>query len=199
MQIAIYGGTFDPFHNGHLAVARYVRDKTDTDKVLVIPAGKPYLRPRKPSASPNARLEMCQLAVKDEPDIAVSDIEVINPGNSYTIETLNHLQATYGHKTHFTLVLGADTISSIKQWHRPDDLWKFCSPIVIRRPGTDFTIPPNMPSSTRIMVGPECDISGTQVRRAYANGDLQAARNHVPPSVHRFIISEELYWCVPTT
>ena len=199
MQIAIYGGTFDPFHNGHLAVARYVRDHTDTDEVLIIPAGKPYLRPRRPSASPNARLKMCQLAVNDEPDIAVSDIEVIKPRNSYTIETLKHLQATYGYDTHFTLVLGADTISSIKHWHRPDDIWKLCNPVVVHRPGTDFALPQIMPSNTQILNGPECDISGTQVRRAYANGDLTTARNHVPPSVHRFIISEELYWCVPTT
>lgn len=198
MNVAIYGGTFDPFHNGHLAVARYVRDQTDADLVLIIPAGRPYLRPRRPSALPNARLKMCQLAVQHEHDIEVSDIEIRTPGNSYTIETMEHLQETHERATQFSLILGADTVRSIDQWHRPNDLWKLCIPVVIHRPGTEFTLPPNLPASATILDGPECDISGTAIRKAYADGDLKAARERVPPAVHRYIISEELYWCVPT-
>lgn len=197
MRIALYGGTFDPFHLGHLAVAQYVRDETDTDLVVIIPAGKPYLRPRRPSAPPNARLKMCQLATNGEQRMVVSDVEVRQSGNSYTVETLSHIAATYPESTMTYLAIGADTVPSVKDWHRADDLFRLCTPLVVRRPGSNLVLPNDWPTDTLVLNGPASSISGTMVRRAYADSDLETASNLVPRAVHRFIISEELYWCVP--
>lgn len=198
MRIALYGGTFDPFHSGHLAVARCIRDEAIADLVVIMPAGKPYLRPRRPSASPNARLKMCQLATAGERGMVVSDIEVRQPGNSYTVETLHYLAATYPDSVKTYLVVGADTVPSIKDWHRADMLFDLCAPLIVQRPGTDLKLPADWPRDTLVLDGPSSCVSGTRVRRAYAGGDLDTASKLVPRSVHRFILSEELYWCVPT-
>lgn len=198
MRIALYGGTFDPFHSGHLAVARCVRDEAEADLVVIVPAGKPYLRPRRPSASPNARLKMCQLATNGEQRMVVSDVEVRQLGNSYTVDTLHHIAAIYPDASLTYLVIGADTVPSIRDWHRADDLFKLCTPAVIRRPSTDLELPNGWPPDTLVLDGPASCVSGTMVRRAYADGDLYTASKLVPRTVHRFILSEELYWCVPT-
>ena len=199
MRIALYGGTFDPFHSGHLAVARCIRDEDVVDLVVVMPAGKPYLRAHRPSASPNARLKMCELATAGESGMVVSDVEVRKPGNSYTVETLQHLATTYQGSVNTYLVIGADTVHTVKDWHRADELFDLCTPLVVRRPGTDLKLPDDWPRDILVLAGPESCVSGTTVRRAYADGDLDTASKHVPRSVHRFILSEELYWCVPTT
>lgn len=197
MRIALYGGTFDPFHSGHLAVARCIRDETDTDLVVIVPAGKPYLRPLRPSASPNARLKMCQLATVEESRIVVSDFEARKPSNSYTIETLRHLAGTYPDLTMVYMVIGADTVSSIKDWHQAGELFSLCTPLVVRRPGVNLVLPDDWPVASIVVDGPGSCVSGTQVRRTYSDGDLETATALVPRPVHRYILSEELYWCVP--
>ena len=197
MRIALYGGTFDPFHLGHLAVARCIRDETDTDLVVIVPAGKPYLRPLRPSASPNARLKMCQLATGGETGIVVSDFEARKPGNSYTVETLQHLNSAYPDTTMTYMAIGADTVSSLKDWHRAEELLDLCTPLVVRRPSVKLVIPVDWPVTSIVVDGPSSCVSGTKVRRAYSDGDLETAVSLVPRPVHRYILSEELYWCVP--
>ena len=197
-RVVVYGGTFDPFHLGHLAVARYLRDTLNPDLVLVVPAGRPWLRQHSPVAQPNARLAMCKLATAKQPRIEVSDIEIQRKGNTYTIDTINDLRTRYGDKTTFALAVGSDSLASLQEWHRIDELLRQCRLVVVRRPGFPAPNLTDIPHSATLLKGPDVDMDATQIRQAYSNGDYETAAKMVPDTVHRFIISEELYWCVPT-
>lgn len=197
-RVVVYGGTFDPFHLGHIAVARYLRDTLNPDLVLIVPAGRPWLRQHRPAAPPNARLAMCKLATNEEPGIEVSDIEIQRNGNTYAIDTINDLRTRYGDITTFALAVGSDSLASLQEWHRIDELLRQCRLVVIRRPGFPAPNPADIPHSATLLKGPDVDMDATQIRQAYSNGAYETAAKMVPDTVHRFIISQELYWCVPT-
>lgn len=197
-RIVVYGGTFDPFHLGHLAVARHLRDELNPDKVLIIPAGRPWLREHRPAAQPIARLTMCKLATAEESRIEVSDIDIRRSGNTYTIDTINDLRTQYGEATEFDLAIGSDSTSSLHEWHRIDELTQQCKLVIIRRPGHPPTAAAEIPDHAKSLDGPDVNVDATRIRRAYSNGDYSTAAKMVPKTVHRYIITEELYWCVPT-
>ena len=197
-RIVLYGGTFDPFHKGHLAVARYLRDELQPDNVLIIPAARPWLRQDRPSAQPLARLTMCKLATANEPGIEVSDTDIRRRGNTYTIDTVSDLRTTHGSATQFGLAIGSDSLSSLHRWHRIDELLQQCRLIVVGRPGLSAPDAECIPDNATFLTGPNIDIDATRIRRAYSVGDYATAAKMVPSPVHRYIISEELYWCVPT-
>ena len=197
-HIVIYGGTFDPFHIGHLAVARYLRDELNPDRVLVVPASRPWLRQQRPAARPLARLTMCKLATANEHQIEVSDADISRNGNTYSIDTISDLRQIHGHATNFSLAIGSDSLTSLHKWHRIDELLRQCRVVVIHRPGQPTPSRDDMPDNAMLLTGPNIDIDATTVRRAYSNGKYHSAATMVAKPVHRYIISEELYWCVPT-
>ena len=197
-RIVVYGGTFDPFHSGHLAVARYLRDELNPDQVLIVPAGKPWLRQHGPAATPIARLTMCELATVNEPGIKVSDVDIRRGGDTYSIDTISDLWASHSNATEFNLAIGSDSLGSLHQWHRIDELLQRCKLVVIHRPGQHTPDSCDIPTNATLLGGPNIDIDATKIRRAYSDGDYVTAASMVPSPVHRFIISEELYWCVPT-
>ena len=198
-HIVVYGGTFDPFHLGHLAVARYLRDELEPDLVVVAPAGNPRLRRHRPSASANARLRMCELGLKGETGVEVTDVEVRRQGETYTIDTVAELQRLYGSETRIDVAIGADSIASLDDWHRINEMLEMCRLVVVSRPGVNAPEPPTsrLPDDAVILNGLALDVKATDIRRGYGRGDYAATRELVPLAVHRFIVSEELYWCIP--
>jgi nicotinate (nicotinamide) nucleotide adenylyltransferase len=193
-RIGLFGGTFDPIHRGHRDIALFALQHSDIDELVMVPAGRPWLRAAQPSASPENRLRMTELAVAREPGFAVSDVDVLREGPTYSVDTLVDLRAKCGGEVIFVLVLGADSALSMDRWHRASELPGLCEVLVIGRPGE--TWPANLPSShpahgARFLDGPMVDISATNLRQRLARGD--DVRDSLAGPVIEYIRQHGLY------
>ncbi len=137
-RIGVFGGTFDPFHNGHLAVIRAVIDSGYVDKIAVVPAHLPRLRTTIPSASPQDRLAMTRLAIEDEPRAFVSTLDIERGGETRTTDTLADMERYLTGQNQYYIVLGADAASKIAEWVSPDQVFTKAGLIVVSRPGFDL-------------------------------------------------------------
>jgi nicotinate-nucleotide adenylyltransferase len=136
MKIGIFGGTFNPIHNGHLRAAEEVREKVDLDKILFVPAGNPPLK-TEDIADIVDRYEMAKLAVADNRCFELSDIECRLSGKSYTVNTVEELRSAHP-KSEFFLILGIDAFLDMPNWWQPDRLITRANFIVISRPDFRF-------------------------------------------------------------
>jgi len=169
-KIAIYGGTFDPIHKGHLHVIAEIISRGLADRILLIPAGQPQLRGQEPVAPANDRRAMCQVALKDLPaevaaKVEVNPIEILRQGPSFTIDTVEAVAHTYP-DDQIALIIGTDAFAKIDQWHRTRELQDMVEFIVIDRP--------EFPGGANLDIG-ALNISATAVRA----GDLTSVSNHV--------------------
>lgn len=187
MKIGLYGGTFDPIHNGHLRVIVELVSRKVVDQIILIPAGEPQLRNVGPSADPQSRLQMCKLAVADLPldvkkSVEVSDIEILRKGPSYTIDTVESLLKTRaGMDLHELFwVIGSDAYEKIDSWHRANELKELVSFIVIDRPGSA-----DAGELDGMDIG-ALDISATKIRS-------DKSVSGVSPSVRKYILERKLY------
>lgn len=129
------GGTFNPIHLGHLRIAEEVREAFGIDKVFFIPTYKPpHKKDNGSLISPEHRLEMVRLSMKDNPFFEASDIEIKRGGRSYSIVTLKELHEKY-QKTDFSFIVGTDSFNDITTWCEYEELFKLTNFIVIPRPG----------------------------------------------------------------
>lgn len=136
MRLGIYGGTFDPIHNGHMHVIHQLLVKKIVDRLIVIPAGHPRLRGSEPSAPGVDRLAMCQVAIAELPSdlqlrIELSDMELHRDGPTYTIDTVEAVHRSHPDDELF-FVVGSD--ADLDRWHRIDDLRKLVEFVIINRP-----------------------------------------------------------------
>ena len=122
-RFGIYGGTFNPIHNGHLHLIRAACAQLSFDRLLVVPANIPPHKAAVDLASNRDRLEMARLATAGMPGVWVSDIELRARGKSYTVLTLERLRALFP-ECRFTLLMGADMLESFDRWHRWQDILK---------------------------------------------------------------------------
>lgn len=122
-RFGIYGGTFNPIHNGHLHLIRAASAQLSFDRLLVVPANIPPHKAAVDLASNRDRLEMARLATAGMPGVWVSDIELRARGKSYTVLTLERLRALFP-ECRFTLLMGADMLESFDRWHRWQDILK---------------------------------------------------------------------------
>jgi nicotinate-nucleotide adenylyltransferase len=129
-----YGGTFDPVHDGHLAIARAARDALDTTIRMMPAADPPHRDP--PGATAAQRAEMLDLAVADEAGLCVDRRELRRAGRSYSIDTLHDLRAEYGAEAPIALLVGADSFVDLPDWHRWRELFDQAHFIVAERPGS---------------------------------------------------------------
>jgi nicotinate-nucleotide adenylyltransferase len=138
VKVGLYGGTFDPIHDGHLHVITTLISQNLVDTLLVLPAGNPRLRDGAPQATGAQRRQMCQLAVNSLPDeikkrVEVNPIEILREGPSYTIDTVEAVAQTYP-GAQIVLIVGTDAYEKIDQWHRADELKEMVEFVVIDRP-----------------------------------------------------------------
>ncbi len=138
-RVGIYGGTFDPIHRGHLHVITQLFKKDLIDQLLLIPAGQPLLRNSEPSATPDQRRKMCELALSTLPEeikskVQVNPIEILRQGPSYAIDTVEAVSQAYPNDQ-IHLIVGADAFAKMNKWHRAQDLEKMVTVICINRPG----------------------------------------------------------------
>lgn len=210
-RIGLFGGTFNPIHNGHLKVALVVHDYFRLDKILFIPS---YLPPHKSSrdiASPEDRLKMVELAISPYPQFEASSIEVERPETSYSIITLEKVKKLYrGAQIYF--LVGIDAFLDIKTWKEYEKLLAACSFIVVSRPGFNLDqalevlgddwqakmIKVNssqqiIDSETRIYLFPmdSLNISASEIRKRRQRGE--AITGLVPEKVEKYILEKNLY------
>jgi nicotinate-nucleotide adenylyltransferase len=131
--VAILGGTFDPVHNAHLAIARLAREQLRAERVLWLPTGTPPYRTA-PIASGEDRLAMLNLALADEPAHAIDARELAAGASGYTYDSMRSLAAEQP-ATDFVLVMGGDQYEKRESWHRWRELEKLCRIAVVERPG----------------------------------------------------------------
>lgn len=192
-RVVVFGGTFDPVHNGHIAIAKCLRDELDVDSVVMVPTGRPWLRPDAPVAAPEDRLRMVELAVENEDRIDVSDVDIVRDKTTYSIDTINDLRPPYGTDCEFILAIGADAVPELHRWHRYDQLIKECTFVVVERPGSPLDDATSLPKNTFVIRGPMFNISASEIRSKIGQGDLANAADVLPDLVLRFIIEKGLY------
>ena len=197
-RIGILGGTFDPIHLGHLAIAEAARDRLDLDRVILIPAGRPWLKSGQEVSAPGHRLAMARLAIEDRPGLEMSPIEVDRPGPTYTVDTLAELREELGSGVELYLVLGMDSVRELRRWRYPERLFDLCTVVAVSRPDSPDVSPAEIEDSftaargrTRMVRGPMLDISATDIRLRVAEG--RSISDCVPPSVERYIRAHGLY------
>jgi nicotinate-nucleotide adenylyltransferase len=189
------GGTFDPFHVGHLAAASVAMDCADLDSVIFIPAAQPPHRSAT-VAPVQDRLKMCKLAVSSDARFAVSDVEVRRAGPSYTAETLEELRRLHP-DADLVLILGWDAASLFHTWHRPERVREMASIVIVGRPGSTAPNASDLESAgldgegVVLCLGHTPPVSASEVRRAVAAGESIAGM--VPEAVEGYIRAHRLY------
>ena len=184
MKIGIYGGTFDPIHNGHLIMARDAVEKLGLDEIIFIPNAIPPHRGGHKPASEKLRLEMLLAAIAGEPRFKAEDIELRRGGVSYTVDTIIALKEKYPAETEMYFLVGGDNVDELHSWHRIDDLKLLVTFVVLSR-GSRDTEHLLMKLDRRI------DISATEIRERIAKNE--SIRYLVPDAVHQIIIRNHLY------
>lgn len=124
-KVGIMGGTFNPIHLGHLAIAEKAREQFALDEVLFIPCGVPYMKDLKEVLPARMRCEMTRLAVEDTPSFTLSFIEVNKGENTYTCETLSDLRRA-DPAAEYYFILGADSLWAMDCWKKPDEIFQNC-------------------------------------------------------------------------
>ncbi len=184
--VGILGGSFDPVHNAHLAIARTALEGLGLAKLLWIPSGTPPHR-EAPVASAADRAAMVRLAIAGEPRYELDERELRKATPGYTVETLEDLRAELGREADLVLLIGADQHARLSTWHRWKDLFSLARIAVFARPGEALG------DTSRVTVVPmqPLDISSTALRKAFADG--QVPRGLVPDAVLDYIQSHRLY------
>ena len=134
-SFAIMGGTFDPFHYGHLVTAEVVKHRFGVDKIMFIPTGRPAHKEGKKVVDNEIRYKMTCMATESNKDFVVSRIEIDRPGKTYSIDTVRELKKMFGPDKKFYFITGADAILDILKWRDPEELLKLCEFITVTRPG----------------------------------------------------------------
>jgi len=198
MKLGVLGGTFDPVHRGHIAMAQAAREALGLAEVLMVPAGRPLSVKNAPLTGARHRLAMLRLAVVDEPHLEVSTIETDRPGPSYTVDTVAALRDKYGDAAEIYFILGDDSLAQLPAWHEPQRLINLCRFAAAPRPG--YPRPdlkalekalPGITARVTLLDGPHLDISATAVRDRVARGESLA--DLVPEPVAIYIKMQELY------
>ncbi len=169
-QIGILGGSFDPVHNGHLAIAQLVRDYLDLNRIVFIPAGNPPHKSERVTAPARDRLIMLQKALTGSAHFGIWEGELNRPGKSYTVDTLAILKRELPNSDFF-FIIGSDSLQEFTTWHRYREICTLATLTVVSRPGYSVD-PPSELSGCRIVEtpSPEWGLSSSMLRSMLAKG-----------------------------
>ncbi|MGK7911431.1 MAG: nicotinate-nucleotide adenylyltransferase [Synechococcus sp.] len=195
--VGIFGGTFNPIHCGHMAVAQCALQQCELDAVLWIPAGLPPHKPLASGASNRQRLEMVRLAIAEYPQFYWSDVELRRPGRSFAIDTIEQCQSDYPWVQQWSWIIGADAIADLPTWHRATEVAGCCEWIVAPRPDTATDrllerLEKQLPDlKAKWISGVELAVSSSDIRQRLRNG--QAIADLVPTTVNTYLKQRHLY------
>lgn len=186
MKLAIFGGTFDPIHLAHLAVAREAVSGFALDRILFIPAARPPHKAGVTHAPYEDRVRMVELACEGESRFGVSRLEQ-DTVRSYSIDTIEKLRSALP-EAELSFLIGADAFAEIRTWYRWRDVGRAVRFLVMSRPGAAYEVPPGVNAARLDTL--HLPVSSSEIRRALAAGELPA---EVPRTVLDYIVSHGLY------
>ena len=213
-RAAIYGGTFDPVHNGHLEVARRVRELFALDEVIFVPACVPPHKRGAGISSAFHRFAMLALATQDDERLQISTVELDEPNRPYAVDTVSRLQDQLGSSHRLFFLIGADSWAEIETWREWQKLLRICDLIVVTRPGYQLTarvavevVDVRTKSRAQIAAvldddktprvffadGASVDVSATAIRARARSNDREALQQALPRTVANYIAKYELY------
>ena len=187
-RIGVLGGTFDPPHFGHLALAEEALNKCGLDKILFIPARYPPHKSAENVSSEIDRMNMLKLALEGRPEFEISDLELNRNGLSYTVDTLREIRESFLDSEIF-FIIGADNISEMEYWHRPEGILELAAVVAFTRTG--FESKGKFSSRIEQYEMTPVDISSTCVRTRVRN--KRSIAGLVPEAVERYISEKGLY------
>jgi nicotinate-nucleotide adenylyltransferase len=207
MRIGILGGTFDPPHAGHLALARAACDAAALDRVLLVPARQPPHKRGRPITPARHRLAMARCLAEEDPRLSASDVELRRPPPSYTIDTLRILRGM-APSVSYRLIIGEDMARIFGTWREAEAVLRLAPPLVAARPGTDgdagsghgdgdASRPPRLSRAARALLRggrfpmTPVDLSSTEIRDAFRKG--RRVPGALPERVRAYIRREGLY------
>ncbi|MGO0123546.1 nicotinate-nucleotide adenylyltransferase [Desulfothermobacter acidiphilus] len=189
MRLGLLGGTFDPIHFGHLAVAEAVFYEMNLDKVYFVPSRQPPHKRRKVTPAEH-RLAMVKLAVVSNPNFEVSTVEIERPGPSFTVDTVREFLQLYPQAEVF-FILGMDALAEFLTWHRVEELLTLCRFVVATRPGYSGTSKVIRGRKVTVLPVPGVAVSSTEIRERVRAG--KPIRYLLPEAVEEYIHIRGLY------
>jgi nicotinate-nucleotide adenylyltransferase len=194
MKIGILGGTFDPPHAGHLALARAALQQLELDEVIFLPANRNPLKARKVGTSGKHRLGMVEALIRHDSQLAVSDMEITRGGTSYTVDTLGELQMVQ--PAEYWFLMGADALKGLPDWKNPQRLMRLCRlGVAVRPPMMEadvlLRIPEEFKDKVDVVQMSPMDVSSTDIRERLRRN--QSVSPHVPNDVLKYIHTHQLY------
>ncbi len=196
LKLGIMGGTFDPIHNGHIAIARSVAEQLALDRVLFIPAGNPHFKQDQAVTDASVRAHMVELAIAGEERFGIDRCEIDRPGITYTADTLEELMGRFPDDELF-FIMGADSAATLAQWRRAQRVVELCTVVTVQRPGRSFHEVKEAFEGSPFRINalyvdvPQMDVSSTQIREMVH--DRQSIDALVPEPVAAFIEENGLY------
>jgi nicotinate-nucleotide adenylyltransferase len=198
VRVGVFGGTFDPIHMGHLAVAKSIQTTLNLDKVVFVPAGQPWMKAGTPVVPVKDRVAMVRLAVARRKAFELSTIEADRPGPSYAVDTMDTLRRQLGTGSDLFFLLGSDALMDIAKWKEPQRLIRLCQLVAFARPGCQLlrmealeAAVPGVSKRVIFVEVPQVDIRATDIRRRVAEG--RSIQRLVPRAVERYILEHGLY------
>lgn len=192
--IGLMGGTFDPIHVGHLAIAEEARDALGLERIVFVPAARPPHKLQAEVTAVEHRVAMVALAIADNAAFELSRIEVDRPGPSFTVDTVEALAAD----ADVTIILSAETFAELPAWHEPERLFDAARVAVVPREGYPAPDPawlsatfPGREGRVIYLEGPRLGLSSTALRARVAAG--RSIRYLVPAPVEAYIATNHLY------
>ena len=169
-RIGILGGSFNPVHRGHLALAEHALSELNLDKVFFVPCGQNPLKDKKELLPAKLRQRLLKQAVRRDKRFRVSDIELKREGVSYTVDTLRAFQKKFGKTTQLYFLAGADQIKNFSRWKAKEEVLKLCRFVVATRPGSRMDF-----KDKRFiwMPMPPVDVSSSEIRNKRGQKDRQ--------------------------
>ena len=194
-SVGVFGGTFDPVHHGHLALAEEACDALGLETVTFVPASAPPHKPGVPVTPAEHRFAMVEAAIAGNPRFRCSRIELDRPGPSYTVETLRSMA---GHHADLWFILSSEALAGLPTWREPDRILELARLAVLPRGGQARIDEgwlgehfPGREDRVRFLPGPLLPISGSVVRRRVAAG--RSIRYLVPDAVAHYVAQHRLY------
>lgn len=204
-RIGIMGGTFNPIHNGHLAIAEQAKEQFLLEKVLFIPSGVPYMKDLQTVLPVHIRCEMTAAAIAEKPYFELSDIEAVDAAqgkNTYTYETLQKLKSADPDAAYY-FILGADSLYDMEHWKNPDLIFQCCTVLAaVRGEEEESSLRGKLAGQIQYLQGKYhasiamlemegMDLSSTRIRRYIKEG--KSIQNMVPEAVAAYIQKHHLY------
>ena len=187
MNLAIFGGTFDPIHRAHLEVARAARDAFRLQRVLVVPAAVPPHKRGRNTEAWGHRFRMVELACHEEPALEPSPVES-GTEQSYSVTTIEGVRAGLRSEDRLFFVIGADAFAEITTWYRWNDVLRLVEFIVVTRPGHEYALPAG--ARVHPLASVHLPVSSSLIRKKLARCE---APEELPPAVFDYIREHRLY------